>query len=70
MKKIERKDVGNTEVCITGRVYARKDSHSQCGISIVSYTEYGQGWGMDLTNITPNDLRVIADFLESDNGEH
>ncbi|MBQ0111537.1 MAG: hypothetical protein KBT03_00235 [Bacteroidales bacterium] len=66
MKKIKRKDLTHEEVCLTGRVFVEKCRHSNYGVKIISCTEFGQGWGMDLNNLTPNDLRVIADFLESE----
>lgn len=33
-------------------------------LTVVTRNKIGQGWGFDLKNITPNGLRVLADFLE------
>jgi len=51
----------------TGRVYYEEGSfgkYNPYGVSIVSRNSLGQGTGLDLYNLTPTDLRVIADFLE------
>lgn len=34
------------------------------GAGVVSRNELGQGWGMELENISPQDLRAIADFID------
>lgn len=53
------------EELICGRLYYTKCKRSRYGVRVVSRTEQGQGWGMDLENISIKDLRELADFLES-----
>lgn len=52
------------EILLTGRMYYTESKRRRYGVSVVTRSELGQGWGMDLDNITPNDLRVLADFIE------
>ena len=33
-------------------------------IRATAYTEYGQGWGIPLKDMSPNDLRKLADIME------
>ena len=33
-------------------------------LTVLTRSPNGQGWGFDLNNVTPNGLRVLADFLE------
>ena len=33
-------------------------------LTVLTSNRIGQGWGFDLKNISPDDLRVLADFLE------
>lgn len=44
------------EKLISGRLFY--------GVRVVSRNELGQGWGMDLENISPQDLRALADFID------
>lgn len=32
---------------------------------VTAYSEFGQGWQVPLRNMTPNDLRRIADQMEA-----
>ena len=52
------------EKLISGRMFYTECKRSKYGVRVVSRTEHGQGWGMDLENITPQDLRALADFID------
>lgn len=52
------------EKLISGRLFYTECKRSRYGVRVVSRSENGQGWGMDLENITPQDLRILADFID------
>lgn len=33
-------------------------------VRAIAYTEFGQGWQIPLRDMTPNDLRKLADIME------
>lgn len=52
------------EKLISGRLFYTECKRSRYGVRVVSRSEIGQGWGMDLENISPQDLRALADFID------
>ena len=54
-----------SEIKVSGNIYACKDSCSKDGEVYIVRNKHGQGWGIDVSNVTPTDLRVLADRLES-----
>lgn len=54
-----------SEIKVSGNIYASKDSCSKDGEVYIVRNKHGQGWGIDVNNVTPTDLRVLADRLES-----
>jgi len=52
---------------ISGNIYARKESLEKCGYEFVIISKNGSGWGLPTKDISPKDLRKLADFIESKN---
>lgn len=55
-----------SEKHLVGHLYYEEGGFNQgvYGVSVVVRNQIGQGWGFDLNHIEPDDLRVLADFLE------
>ena len=53
---------------LVGHIYVNDDDVLGCsqkyGVSAIVRNRGGQGLTLPLHNITPNDLRVLADYLE------
>lgn len=57
-----------TEFNLCGNVFVDVGSpmcNNSYGVSVVTRNSLGQGWGMDLTGVTPEDLRTLADYLQT-----
>lgn len=60
------------EAQISGGIYAIPDDYEPEGEVYVIRSKTGQGWGLPVKNITPDDLRALADRIEKrrlNNGE-
>ncbi len=49
---------------ISGPIYARKDNYYKEGESYLIVSPNGQGWGLPVDHISPEDLRNLANRLE------
>ena len=49
---------------ISGAIYAESDKYEKCGYAYMIRPANGMGWGLPTRDITPDDLRAIADHLE------
>lgn len=53
------------ERCIRGNIYAKGDKYEPLGEAyIIRCPVTGHGWGLPIRNITPDDLRALADHIE------
>lgn len=55
----------NKEQKISGCIYAEPDKYARGGFAYVIRPKNGMGWGLPTRDITPDDLRAIADHLEN-----
>lgn len=59
-----------SEKLLVGNIFYTDDGLGMCNkkmygdLTVLTRNSIGQGWGFDLKNISPDDLRVLADFLE------
>jgi len=65
-------DMDKSEIQISGNIFAKPDRFEPEGEHYVIRSKFGQGWGLPVRNITPDDLRALADHIEKrrlNNGE-
>ena len=56
-----------TEKHLIGRIYYTEQKRSKfkpLGLDMITRNDMGQDWMLDINNLTPNELRILADFLE------
>ena len=49
---------------VSGAIHAKKDKYYREGESYVIVSGNGQGWGLPVDNLEPEDLRALADRIE------
>lgn len=60
------------EIRISGNIYAQEDELKKYGYAYMIRPSNGMGWGLPTRDLTPEDLRKLADHLEtslSDNAQ-
>ena len=53
------------EVNVSGSIWAKPDSNSSEGETYMIRSENGAGWGLLVRDLNPEDLRVLADRIET-----
>ena len=53
------------EIHISGNIYAEKDKYEKCGYTYVIRPRNRMGWELPTRDLTPEDLRKLADHLEA-----
>ena len=49
---------------VSGNIYAQKESIAREGELYVIRDKTGQGWGLPVVGLHPEDLRILADRIE------
>lgn len=55
----------NDEITVSGSIKFEPESHKKDGGTYIIRSASGSGWGIPTRNITPDDLRAMADHLEA-----
>ncbi len=53
------------DVRVSGNIYASPDEYEECGYRYVVVNRVNQGWGIPTKDLTPDDLRAMADHLDA-----
>ena len=56
-----------SEIKLTGAIFYEEvqvNKWNPLGLKMQTRSESGQGWMLDINNLTPKDLRILANFLE------
>lgn len=54
-----------SEINVSGNIFAEKDAITQEGERYIIRNKIGQGWGLPVQDLEPDDLRVLASRIEA-----